>query len=145
MIMIQETMDFFTGTRKEAFSVLPKKDGAGTGGKASEAKPQTVKPAGNISVSAFCTRLASSGVIIGRNQMFKWLRANGYISKQKGIWNMPLQKHVSEGILAVKETFVLVADEQVPRYSPLITSKGRAYFTEKLMERNIEPKKKKTV
>ena len=103
MVMIQQTMDFCAGVRKDIFSVLPKKGGAG---KTKDEKPSAAllgnKRMGNISVSAFCTKLSASGITIGRNRMFKWLRKNGYISRQKGTWNMPLQKYVSEGILAVK-------------------------------------------
>ena len=87
---------------------------------------------GNISISAFCALLAKKGIKIGRNSMFKWLRDNGYLSQQKSTWNMPLQKYIGQGILSYKETFVLVADEQVPKYSPLITAKGRVYFADKL-------------
>ena len=133
MVMIQQTMDFYPGARNDIIGVLSKKN---VEVKADEKKTagsyQSIRREGNISVSAFCIKLESSGIMIGRNQMFKWLRKNGYISKQKGTWNMPLQKYVKEGIFDVKETFVLVADEQVARYSPLITPKGRAYLTDKL-------------
>lgn len=146
MIMIQQTMDFHTGVKRNAFSMLSKKNKDSKAKEKTPAAPPYGKAAGNISVSAFCAKLAASGVTIGRNQMFMWLRGNGYISKQKGTWNMPLQKYSKEGILAVKETFVLVADEQVAKYSPLITPKGRIYLTEILTEKNIsKAKKKKTV
>ena len=96
---------------------------------------------GNISISAFCAQLAKKGVKMGRNSMFKWLRDKGYLSKQKSTWNMPLQKYISQGILDYKETFVFVADEQVPKYSPLITTQGRAYFIDKLTSLDTPQKK----
>lgn len=90
---------------------------------------KTIKQ-GNISVSAMCSRLLKRGINIGRNQMFKWLRDNGYISKQKSTWNMPLKKYEALNILATKETFVFIADEQVAKYTPLITPKGALHIEE---------------
>ncbi len=89
---------------------------------------------GCISVSAFCTQLSMQGLNFGRNQMFKWLRTNGYISKQKSTWNMPNKKYILQGYFKLKESFVIIADEQVAKYSPLITQKGKAYLAAKLTE-----------
>ena len=87
----------------------------------------------DISMEAFCASLANAKIKLGRNAAFKWFRENGYISKQKSTWNMPLPKYVSQSLLSVKETFVFIADEQVAKYSPRITPKGRVYFTNKII------------
>jgi phage antirepressor YoqD-like protein len=71
---------------------------------------------------------------MGRNQMFKWLRSNGYISKQKSSWNMPQQRYINQGLFKLHITYILTNDEQVPKFSPLITAKGCDYLMKQLMK-----------
>jgi phage antirepressor YoqD-like protein len=131
MVMIQQTMDLFPNKKNSPIIAIPKMAVSSRPARETAAA-KTVPAAGNINVSAFCTYLARKGIRMGRNQMFKWLRENGYISKQKSTWNMPLPKYVGRNLFDVKETFVFVSDEQVPRYSPLITPEGMNYLCEKL-------------
>ena len=134
MTIIQQTMDFYPRQKAVQARHTPQDS---TEPKSARPQRSTIKyTGGNISISAFCAQLTKKGVKMGRNSMFKWLRDNGYLSKQKSTWNMPLQKFIGQGILDYKETFVFVADEQVPKYSPLITPKGRAHFIEKLQSKN---------
>lgn len=131
MTIIQQTMDFHPKSKHNSLeSISPSRIRIDQ----KSSKPTTLleKNGGNISISTFCILLEANGVHIGRNQMFKWLRENGYLSKQKNTWNMPHQRYVSQSLFAVKETFVLVADEQVSKYSPLLTPKGKKYLAEKL-------------
>ncbi|MCK5128251.1 MAG: phage antirepressor KilAC domain-containing protein [Clostridiales bacterium] len=88
-----------------------------------------------INVESFAKLCKNRGIALGRNQMFRWLRECGIISKSKSTWNMPMQRYINLGVLRVKETFVIINDEQVPKFSPLITPKGQAYLLEKLMRR----------
>ncbi len=86
-----------------------------------------------INVETFAKLCTNIGIFMGRNQMFKWLRRNGYISEQKGSWNMPIQRYMNQNLFRVKETFILYNDEQIPKYSPLITAKGQSYLMDKLV------------
>ncbi len=131
MTIIQQTMDIFPIIRNDPLNA-PQSTGITIKQREIVANTAPTKTTGNINVSAFCSQLSSFGIHLGRNQMFKWLRMNGYISKQKSTWNMPLKKYVDQNLFSYKETFVLVADEQIPKYSPLITPKGKAYLAEKL-------------
>ena len=139
MTIIQQTMDFYPRQKVVQIKHTPQKSNNPQDNKL---QPSLAKhTGGNISISAFCSQLAKKGVKMGRNGMFKWLRDNGYLSRQKSTWNMPLQKFIGQGILDYKETFVFVADEQVPKYSPLITAQGRAYFIDKLTSLDTPQKK----
>ena len=125
MTYIQQTMDIAPNIHSRTLSFSQKP---------SRIPSAISRTSGSISVSAFCYQLSKHNINLGRNQMFRWLRKNGYISKQKSTWNMPLQKYINQDLFSVKETFVLVADEQVPKYSPLITQKGSKYLIEHLQE-----------
>ena len=87
-----------------------------------------------INVESFAKLCKNRGIAFGRNQMFRWMREQGFISKQKGTWNMPMQRYINQDILRVKETYILVNDEQVLKFSPLITIKGQEYLLVKLLE-----------
>ena len=127
MTIIQQTMDIIPGIRIYQDNRKIEKYKSNK-----ENHKEEYNEGANISVEAFCASLAKGKIKLGRNAAFKWLRENGYISKQKSTWNMPLPKYVSQNLLSVKETFVFIADEQVAKYSPRITPKGGVFFTNKI-------------
>ena len=132
MTAIQQKMDFMP--------YIPQKDKAAAEKAYAPArykKPPSALPPKrhSISLAAYCAHLANHGVKMGRNQLFKWLRESGYLSKQKGTWNMPHKKYIEQGLFEVKETFVIIADEQVPKYSPQITPAGMNAIDKKLKSR----------
>ncbi len=131
MTIIQQKMDILSYvTIPKETSSTPNTQKPSRLVSASEAKHNN----GCISVSAFCAVLSEQNINMGRNQMFKWLRDNGYISKQKSTWNMPNKKYILQGYFKLKESFVIIADEQIAKYSPLITAKGKAHLISMLTE-----------
>lgn len=71
----------------------------------------------------------------GRNNMFKWLRNNGYLCTSEDLKNKPTQKALSGGYMeyeeSVGETYY---GNPVTTYKPLVTGKGQIYFIKKLLE-----------
>ena len=132
MITIQQTMNIFPYH-------IPREKTNSTGSKTlspsapDKSSPSTIRRH-SMNISTFSYELSKCGIQIGRNQIFKWLRENGFISKQKSTWNMPIKKYVDQNILVVKETYIIVGDEQIPKYSPLIPDKGFDYFINKIKE-----------
>ena len=75
---------------------------------------------GSISVSELADMLKQSGVITGKERMFTWLRANGYVSRLACGMNVPTQESLDMGIM----------EQGCP---VRITPKGQWYLFEKVM------------
>lgn len=74
--------------------------------------------------------LKQNGVDIGQKRLFEWLRANGYLIKQKGnSYNMPTQKAMDLGLFEVKEgTFAHPDGHISTTKTTKVTGKGQQYF-----------------
>lgn len=85
-----------------------------------------------ILIGDFAKLLKNSGIVIGQNRLFDWLRDNGYLIKDGRRRNAPMQRYLEMGLFQVKETSIHGPNEDIIRITPLITGKGQLYFTEKL-------------
>ena len=81
-----------------------------------------------ILLGDFAKVAANSGINIGRNRLFKWLRDNKYLMPD----NKPYQRYVDQGVFAVKESKVFTGFEETIRTTTLVTGKGQKYLMERL-------------
>lgn len=72
---------------------------------------------------------------LGRNNLFVWLRENGYLSSRKGAdWNRPTYKSTSQDLLEVKENIIPHNNGYTTiSFTPLVTPKGQKYFIDKFI------------
>lgn len=71
----------------------------------------------------------STGVDVGQNRMFEFLRENGYIHKYGSQKNMPTQRSVEAGWMEIKEgTRIGSSGESHITKTTKITGKGQIYF-----------------
>lgn len=91
-----------------------------------------------ILIGELAKLLRQNGVDIGQNRLFVWLRGNGFLIKRKGTdWNMPTQKSMDMGLLAIKERTVHNPDGSVSiNKTTKVTGKGQIYFINKLLNEN---------
>lgn len=88
---------------------------------------------GTCLVGVLAKMLRQSGVDIGQNRLFAWLRENGYLGKAGSNRNVPTQRAMEMGLFKVKETAVTHADGHVTlSRTAKVTGKGQVYFMEKL-------------
>lgn len=82
--------------------------------------------------------LKGNGINIGANRLFKWLRDNNYLIKQKGTsYNMPTQRSMNLGLFKIKESSHVNGDGvTVVTKTPKVTGKGQNYFINKFLSRN---------
>ena len=85
----------------------------------------------SISIGAFAKLLNSLGIDIGRNRLFNWFRVNGYIMKQ-GKENQPKQIYIDKGLFTTRQYTVNTKEGSKINITPYITTKGQAYFIEKI-------------
>lgn len=89
-------------------------------------------------IREFVKFLPPLGVNIGEKRMFEDLRNNGYLIRAKGRdRNKPTQKSMELGLFTVREVIVARPDGTTDTYStPLLTEKGKQYFTDWYLKRN---------
>lgn len=89
-----------------------------------------------IAVGTFCKLLYDKeNYSIGRNKLFEWLRANGYLIKHGREYNLPYQRYVEQGLFEVKESVQHTPKGDKLMTTVLITGKGQVYFTKKLINK----------
>lgn len=81
-----------------------------------------------ISVRDFAKLLNDEKIKIGQNNLFKWLRDNGYLMRD----NMPYQKYIDSGYFEIIEQTYETPYGTKVSLKTLVTGKGQIYFTEKL-------------
>lgn len=88
-----------------------------------------------VLVKDLATVLRQKGVNIGEVRLFRWLRENGYLCKQKGeMWNMPTQRSLDLGIIVVKHGLRTGNNGEMKKTrTPKITGKGQIYFINKIL------------
>ena len=84
-----------------------------------------------ITITDLSKILYQRGVNIGRTQLFKWLRDNGYICKKKGIPNAPTQKSMNLGLFRLIS--YVIQDSKEVIYTTKVTTKGQVYLVDKLI------------
>ena len=75
-------------------------------------------------------------VDIGEKRLYKWLRDNGYLIKQKGAdYNTPTQRAMNLKLFEVKETNINTSDGTIIiSKTTKVTGKGQIYFINKFKE-----------
>lgn len=89
-------------------------------------------------IREFVKFLRPLGIVIGEKRMFADLREKGYLIKAEGRdHNKPTQKAMELGLFTVKERLVSTPDgESKLVTTPLLTEKGKQYFTKMYLARN---------
>lgn len=77
--------------------------------------------------------ITNNGVKIGQNQLYEWMRNNGYLIKSGSDRNRPTQRYMNMGIFKVKETVRIVDGVSKAEFVTKITGKGQAYFINKFL------------
>lgn len=89
----------------------------------------------SINIGAFAKLVYENhGIKLGRNNMLKWLRSNGYLIKTGRERNFPKQTYVEQGLFELKPTIVKRTHGDVQGGTPMITGKGQIKITERLLE-----------
>ena len=87
-----------------------------------------------ITVGTLAKLLRQNGVKIGRNRLFEFLRAEGYLMRDKvRDRNLPTQKSMELGLFRVKETTIHANDEIIVSCTPYVTGKGQTYFIDRFL------------
>lgn len=89
---------------------------------------QVASASNAISVRDFAKLLNDEKIKIGQNNLFKWLRDNGYLMRD----NMPYQKYIDSGYFEIIEQTYETPYGTKVSLKTLVTGKGQIYFTEKL-------------
>ncbi|MGG4040654.1 phage antirepressor [Bacillus smithii] len=92
----------------------------------------------DVEVGTLAKTLASAGINIGRNRLFKWLRENGFVTTawiDNKKYNVPTQKAINMGLLKLSQNvFDIGYSSRVISAKTLVTPKGQMYFYKKLKE-----------
>lgn len=88
-----------------------------------------------IDVGQMAKILRGSGLNIGRDRFYAWLRDNGFVIKAKGrSWNSPTQKALDMNVLRLSEKISDNPDGSVTiNTKTVVTGKGQIYFVNKLV------------
>lgn len=79
--------------------------------------------------------ICQNGYKIGRNRLFEWMKANGYLIKGGSSKNMPTQKAMEMKLFEVKETTITTPDGSTNvKRTTRVTGKGQVYFVNKFAE-----------
>ena len=89
----------------------------------------------SILVGDLAKLICQNGYQIGQRRLFDWLRANGYLIKGGGSYNMPTQRYVEQGLFEIKESNLVNPDGSVRiTKTTKITGKGQVYFVNKFLK-----------
>ena len=91
---------------------------------------------GTILIRELAKILKQNGIDIGEKRLYKWLRDNGYLIKQKGAdYNTPTQRAMNLKLFEVKETNINTSDGTIIiSKTTKVTGKGQIYFINKFKE-----------
>lgn len=93
----------------------------------------------NIYVDHLAKIITQNGYKIGRDQLFEWLRNNGYLGKSKGYWNIPNQQYMNSGLFFIYHGMRSAGNgELVQTSTTKITPKGQIYFVNKFLFKTNE-------
>lgn len=89
----------------------------------------------SILIGQLAKILKQNGVDIGRNRLFAWMRANGYLGKRGAGYNKPTQKSMDLGLMEVEERAFNNPNGQIQiTITTKVTGKGQQYFVNKLLK-----------
>ncbi|WP_462419973.1 phage antirepressor KilAC domain-containing protein [Salinicoccus sp. Marseille-QA3877] len=93
----------------------------------------------SILVGELAKLIAQNGYKIGQNQLFDWLRENGYLIKRKGeSYNLPTQRSMDLEIMDIKKRVHNNPDGSIrTTRTTKITGKGQQYFINKFLGGNV--------
>lgn len=91
----------------------------------------------SVLVNHLAKILQQNGIEIGQNELFEWLRKNGYLMESRGMRrNLPTQKSSELGLFEVKTTVVNLGNgKTTTKFTPLVTVKGQEYFIRKFLQK----------
>ena len=89
----------------------------------------------SVLVGELAKILRQNGIDIGQNRLFRWLRENGYLCKQRGEnYNLPTQYSMDLGLFEIKKRTINNPDGSVRvTRTPKVTGKGQIYFVNKFL------------
>jgi len=89
----------------------------------------------SILIGELAKILRQNGIDIGQNRLFRWLRENGYLCKQRGEnYNLPTQYSMDLGLFEIKKRTINNPDGSVRvTRTPKVTGKGQIYFVNKFI------------
>ena len=71
---------------------------------------------------------------IGQNNLFAWMRSNGYLCKSGERKNQPLQHYVEQGLFELKKgSYVDSNGSNITTTTTKVTGKGQIYFVDKFL------------
>lgn len=84
----------------------------------------------SILIGELAKILRQSGVEVGQNRLFEWLRRDGFLIKRQGNdYNLPTQRAMEMGLLWIKESTVENPKGVIRLVkTPRVTGKGQVYF-----------------
>ncbi|MEN7355929.1 phage antirepressor [Bacillus licheniformis] len=90
----------------------------------------------SVLVGELAKILKQNGVEIGQNELFKWLRENGYLIRKKGeSFNLPTQRSMDMGLFEIKKSTIVNGDGSIrTTRTPKVTGKGQIYFVNKFIK-----------
>lgn len=88
----------------------------------------------SIKIEDFAKVISKQGFIIGRNNLYQWLRDNKYLQPN----NRPYQQYINSGYFEVLERPVHTSKFHDIVFTTLVTGKGQIYFVNKLLEKKIK-------
>ncbi|SDL75184.1 phage antirepressor KilAC domain-containing protein [Romboutsia lituseburensis] len=91
-----------------------------------------VNSTGCLTIGKFAKLLNNNNIKIGRNQLYGYLRDNGYLIKTGKDKNIPKQIYIKQGLFEVSESIVNTSEGKFLSATTLITGKGQKYFSESL-------------
>lgn len=87
-----------------------------------------------ILIGEFAKILQQSGVSIGQNRLFAWLRKQGYLMRNGNGDNVPTQRSMNMGLFRIKNTTIPTGSGICHIVTtPLVTGKGQRFFTNKFL------------
>lgn len=82
--------------------------------------------------------LTQNGYEIGQNQLFAWMRDNGYLGTKGERRNIPNQRYVEQGLFELKKGVRSGSDGVMKTtITPKVTAKGQEYFINKFIGKPV--------
>ena len=88
----------------------------------------------SIKIEDFAKVISKQGFVIGRNNLYQWLRDNKYLQPN----NRPYQQYINSGYFEVLERPVHTSKFHDIVFTTLVTGKGQIYFVNKLLGKKIK-------
>lgn len=87
----------------------------------------------SILVGELAKIIKQNGYDIGQNRLFKCLRDNGYLGKNKGYYNIPTQYSMKLGLFEIDKRALITPNGVKSFTTSKVTGKGQAYFINKFI------------